>query len=86
MSTYEVTAAANALTIHVPSGTPNAGDQLLLTLMDNGTARAITWTLTTGGYDANPGFALPTTTTVSTLRIVQFLYRSDGKWHCMVVA
>jgi hypothetical protein len=85
-STYEVTAAANALTINVPSGTPKAGDQLLLTFLDNGTARTITWTLTAGGYAANPGFALPTTTVISTLLMAKFLYRADGLWHCMAVA
>ena len=85
-STYEVTAAANALTINVPSGTPNAGDQLLLTFLDNGTAFTITWTLTAGGYAANPGFALPTTTVISTLLMAKFLYRADGLWHCMAVA
>ena len=85
-STYEVTAAANALTINVPSGTPNAGDQLLLTFLDNGTARTITWTLTAGGYAANPGFALPTTTVISTLLMAKFLYRADGLWHCVAVA
>jgi hypothetical protein len=85
-STYEVTAAANALTINVPSGTPNAGDQLLLTFLDNATARTITWTLTAGGYAANPGFALPTTTVISTLLMAKFLYRADGLWHCMAVA
>lgn len=57
---YELTAMANATTFTV-TGTPTDGQTLLIRLKDNGTARALTWTMSGGVI----GVTLPTTTVIS---------------------
>jgi len=77
-----VTALANALTISNPSGTPTNGNRLIVRILDNGTARALTWDTL---YIAR-GADLPTTTTLSKYIYIGFIYNSTAvKWDCVVV-
>jgi hypothetical protein len=39
----DVTALAESLTINAPTGTPNGGQELTICIVDDGTARALTW-------------------------------------------
>lgn len=65
------------------SGTPSAYDTLIICFTDNGTGRAITWG---ASFEAST-VALPTTTILSTLLIVGFLWNSaTSKWRCVAVA
>lgn len=66
-----------AITLAVPSGTPVNGQKLLIRLKDNGTARGITWTTSSGGYRAI-GITLPTTTVLSKTTYVGCVYNSAG--------
>lgn len=58
---YIITAQAVALTIASPTGTANNGEQFIIRIKDNGTARAITWNAIYRGI----GVTLPTTTTAN---------------------
>jgi hypothetical protein len=74
---YSVTALANALTINAPTGTPVDGNKLLFRILDNGTARALTWDAT---YTAI-GTTLPTTTTVNKTTYVGCVYNANNtRW------
>lgn len=74
---YAYTALAAGLTINAPIGTPLNGDKLIFRLLDNGTARALTWNAT---YTAI-GVTLPTTTTVSKTTYVGCIYNADNtRW------
>ena len=84
--TYEVTALAAAATIAAPSGTPQANQKLLLKIKDNGTARALTWTTSAGGYRAIE-VTLPTTTVVNKVLYVGCIYnQTDSYWDVLAVA
>ena len=62
------------------SGTPNNGDLLEIRILDNGTARAITW----GSSFASTTTTLPTTTVISTtLRVLVEYNSSSSKWECI---
>jgi hypothetical protein len=62
------------------SGTPSNFQKLIIRILDDGTARAITW----GASFAAKGATLPTTTVVSKLLTVGFLYNSvTSKWDCV---
>lgn len=78
---YEITAQAEALTIANVLGTPVQGDKLMIKILDNGTARAITfWT----DYVAKAGVALPTTTVVSKWLTIWFAYNAGlSKWNLL---
>lgn len=79
---YTVTALAQAATIAAPSGTPVNGQKLLLRLLDNGTARALTW----NSIYVSRGATLPTTTTLSKYTYVGLIYNSTAsKWDCVAV-
>ena len=66
-----------ATTFPNPTGTPMDGFGFVIELIDDGTARALTW-----GSDYAAGFAaLPTTTTAGKLGQVAIQYR-DGKYRC----
>ena len=83
--TYEVTALAVAATIAAPVGTPQSNQRLLLKIKDNGTARALTWTTTSGGY-RGLDVALPTTTVVGKVLLVLFNYnQQDNFWDLLSV-
>lgn len=75
---YYLTALATAPTFAVPSGTPANGNELLIRIKDNGTARALAWNPI---YRGGTLIALPSTTTISKTMYVQFIYNSaDSKW------
>jgi hypothetical protein len=63
-----------------PSGTPVDGQKLLIRIKDNGTARGITWTTSSGAYRAI-GITLPTTTVISKVTYVGCVYNgTDLFW------
>lgn len=83
---YTVTALAEATTIAAPSGTPTDGQKLILRIKDNGVARAIVWTTTSGGYRA-VGVSLPATTVISKTIYVGCIYNAaDSYWDVVAVA
>jgi hypothetical protein len=83
---YNVTALAVAATIAVPSGTPVNGQRLTLRIKDNGTARALTWTTSAGGYRI-VGTTLPTTTVISKTVYIGCVYNAaDSFWDVIAVA
>lgn len=83
---YEVTALAQAATIAAPSGTPTDGQKLILRIKDNGTARGLTWTTTSGAYRA-VSTTLPTTTVLSKVLYVGCVYNTqDTFWDVIAVA
>lgn len=83
---YTVTALATAATIAAPSGTPVDGQKLVIRIKDNGTARALTWTTTSGAYRA-VGVTLPTTTVISKVVYIGCIYNSqDSFWDVIAVA
>ena len=82
---YSITALAVAITSFTTNltGTPVAGDGLIIEITDNGTARAITWG---ASFEAST-VALPTTTVISTKLTVCFMWNSTtSKWRCVGVA
>lgn len=79
---YTVTALAQAATIAAPSGTPVNGQKLIIRLLDNGTARALTW----DSIYAIIGTTLPTTTVLSKYTYVGCIYNSaSSKWDVVAV-
>lgn len=81
-----ITGLAQAITSMTSSltGTPVDGDMLLVRITDNGTARAITWG---SSFEASGGTPLPTTTVISTMLTVGFLWNTaTSKWRCIAVS
>jgi hypothetical protein len=79
---YSLTAQAQALTVAAPIGTPVDGNKLILRILDNGVARAITWNAT---YTVI-GTTLPTTTTASKMLYVGCIYNSTNtRWDVVAV-
>ena len=77
---YKAEGLTGAITLLQPSGTPVDGQKLMIRLEDNGTARGITWTTTSGAFRAI-GITLPTTTTASKTTYVGCVYNStDSFW------
>lgn len=77
-----ITALATAITSMTSnlSGTPNNFDKLIIRIKDDGTARAITW----GASFIAKGTSLPTTTVISKLLTVGFIYDTvAGTWGCV---
>jgi hypothetical protein len=77
-----ITALAAAITSMTTnlSGTPNNFDKLIIRIKDDGTARAITW----GTSFEAKGVALPTTTVISKVLTVGFIYDTvTSKWGCV---
>lgn len=65
------------------SGTPTNFQTLVIRLKDDGTARAITWGTS---YEAR-GVALPTTTVLSKVLTIGFIYdTTTSKWGCVASA
>lgn len=82
---YNVLALATAATIAIPSGGPIDGQRLTIRIKDNGTARALTWITTAGGYRA-VGVSLPTTTVISKVVYIGCVYNAqDGFWDVLAV-
>lgn len=80
-----ITGLAQAITSMTSglTGAPADGDSLLVRITDNGTARAITWGTS---FEAST-VALPTTTVISTMLCVQFIWNAvTSKWRCIGVA
>lgn len=79
---YAFTALAAGLTINAPTGTPVDGDKLTFRILDNGTARALTWNAT---YTVI-GVTLPTTTTVNKTTYVGCIYNANNtRWDVIAV-
>jgi hypothetical protein len=77
---FEAESLTGAITLAAPSGTPTDGQKLLIRLKDNGTARGITWTTSSGAYRA-VGITLPTTTVISKVTYVGCVYNgTDLFW------
>lgn len=80
-----ITALATAITSMTTNltGTPSNFDRLTFRIKDDGTARAITW----GASFEAKGVALPTTTVISKVLTVGFIYDSvTSKWGCIASA
>jgi len=80
-----ITAQAEAITSMTSglSGTPNNFDTLIIRIKDNGTARTITW----GTSWEAKGVSLPTTTVISKVLTIGFLYDTvTSKWGCVASA
>lgn len=81
VGTHLVTALAANLTINAPSGSPVNGQKLLIRIKDNGTARTLTWNSIFRGGDV----PLPSTTVLSKVMYVGFVYNADdSKWDCVL--
>jgi hypothetical protein len=79
---YCYTALASALTINAPIGTPTNGDKLIFRILDNGTARALTWNAT---YTVI-GVTLPTTTVINKTTYVGCMYNANNtRWDVVAV-
>ena len=75
---YLVTALAQTATFGAPTGTPTEGQQLIIRIKDNATARSLAWNAI---YRASSDLALPTTTIVSKTVYLGFMYNfTDSKW------
>lgn len=73
-----ITALAAGATFAAPTGTPTQGQQLIIRVKDNGTARALGWNAI---YRASSDLALPTTTVLSKTLYCGFIYNAtDSKW------
>lgn len=82
---YEVTALAVNPTINGASGTVVDGQKMILRIKDNGTARSLTWTISSGNYRA-VGTILPSTTTVNKTMYIGCIYNSaDSYWDVISV-
>lgn len=78
-----VTALAAAAELQAPSGTPANGNKLLVRIKDNGTARALTYNAIYSGIVAS----LPSTTVLSKVLYMQFIYNStSSKWEMVGIA
>lgn len=79
---YAYTALAAGLTINAPTGTPVDGNKLVFRLLDNGTARALTW----NGTYTNIGVTLPTTTVINKTTYVGCIYNANNtRWDVIAV-
>lgn len=77
---YRVTALAANITSWTIAGTPNTGDTFKMSILDNGTARTITW----GTSFENGSATLPTTTVASVVLDVGFEWNpATSKWRCI---
>ncbi len=75
-----ITALAVAITGFTMTGTPDAGDMLIVDITDNGTARAIAW----GASFESSTIAPPTTTVAGQKLTVTFDWNSaSSKWRCV---
>ncbi len=82
---HSITALAVAITSFTTnlSGTPTNFQKLTIRIKDNATARAITW----GTSFEAKGAALPTTTVVSKVLTIGFIYDTvTSKWGCVATA
>jgi len=74
---YTVTALAANVTVSAPTGTPTNGQEIIIRILDNGTARTLTW----NAIYRSMGVVLPTTTVASKTMYCWFIYNTaDSKW------
>lgn len=79
---FNITAQAASLTIAAPTGTPVDGNKILFRILDNGTARSLTWNAT---YTVI-GVTLPTTTVVNKTTYVGCVYNANNtRWDVIAV-
>jgi hypothetical protein len=65
------------------TGTPRAGDTLEIRILDNGSARTITW----GTSFESTTTTLPATTVISTTMYILLQWNeADSKWACLAVS
>ena len=76
---YDVTALAVDAIIAIPSGTPINGSKLLLTVLDNGTIRNLSWTGTAGGW-RSIGVTLPTATVAGKKFYIGAIYNGTSSY------
>lgn len=79
---FTITALATAITSMTSSlsGTPTLGQTLIIRILDNGTARAITW----GASFVSRGATLPTTTILGKYTYVGLIYNTTtSTWDCV---
>ena len=80
-----MTALAEAATFGAPTGTPVNGQKLIIRIKDNATARTLAWNAV---YVAG-GVALPTTTVLSKILNLGFIYNTANtlnKWQLVASA
>lgn len=83
---FELIGLTGSVTVAAPSGTPVAGQKLVLRIKDNGTSRTLSWTTTSGGYRI-VGTTLPTATTASKNIYVGCIYNAtDVFWDVVAIA
>lgn len=83
---FELTAQAVTAAFGVPAGSPVDGQKFIVQIIDDGSARAITWSQATGGYTGTNDVLLPSTTIISKYLNVGFMYitaNSLNKWLCI---
>jgi len=81
-SEYYLTAQAEALEIAAPTGTPTAGQILIIGIKDNGTTRALTW----NAAFVEIGCTLPTDTTEGKNHIIGCKWNvANSKWWVLAV-
>ena len=73
---FTATGLTGTVTFAAPSGTAVDGQKLLIRLKDNGTARTVNWTTSSGGYRAI-GVTLPSGTTANKITYLGCLYNSS---------
>jgi hypothetical protein len=81
---FTITALAAAITSMTAklSGKPHEGQRLTIRILDNGTARAISW----GASFASRGATLPTTTVLGKYLYVELIFNAVAvKWDCVAV-
>jgi hypothetical protein len=83
---YNVTALAVSALIATPTGTPADGQKLIIRIEDNGTARSLTWTTSSGGYRI-VGTTLPSTTVAGKVLYVGCIYNAqDVFWDVVAIS
>lgn len=83
---YEILNISGPITIAIPSGTPTAGQKLIIRLKDDGVSRGLTWVTTAGGYRVI-GTTLPTSTTIAKNIYIGCIYNAtDLYWDVIAVA
>jgi len=80
---YIVTALAEAATFGAPTGTPTQGQTLIIRILDNGTARALSFN---AAYRFSTDLAAPTTTVISKTIYLGFAWNVQAsKWDCLAI-
>ena len=83
---YNVTALAVSALIATPTGTPVDGQKLIIRIEDNGTARSLTWTTSSGGYRI-VGTTLPSITIAGKALYVGCIYNAqDVFWDVVAIS